>query len=318
MWRTIAASVKGASHQRSDLPNQDAYVEFCHRGPTDFSFVAVSDGHGARQHVRSQIGAGLAVKSFSTAAFTQLGFNGHVTEEFVQTILPRAILGTWHKAVAEHLLSHPLTSDDRETFEQHSSDGSFHPIVLNPALAYGATLLGAVALGDYLVFVRIGDGDILKVAKDGEVTTHNTEDDCLGSEQTNSLCMPDALDHFHVELRCIRNGAPQLIFLATDGYAKSFAENDAFGKVAVDILGMIRSNGLAFVVELLPAWLSETSQGGSGDDTTCACLANVDPTLSRVQSERVRQGDGAGDGAAPPGAPRATAEHRSNGGNGEC
>src|SRR5262245_11773933 len=57
-WRAVTASVRGSSHVRQSLPNQDAVVvETSKRGGLA---VAVSDGHGSRDSFRSDVGAQLA------------------------------------------------------------------------------------------------------------------------------------------------------------------------------------------------------------------------------------------------------------------
>ncbi len=67
-WKVAHACVRGSSHQRSGLPNQDAVQ--CTVTPAAQGTVAVavvSDGHGSPRHFRSQVGSSLAV---STVAAT--------------------------------------------------------------------------------------------------------------------------------------------------------------------------------------------------------------------------------------------------------
>ena len=71
-WKVAHACVRGSSHQRSGLPNQDAVQ--CTVTPAAQGTVAVavvSDGHGSPRHFRSQIGSSLAV---STVAATLQAF----------------------------------------------------------------------------------------------------------------------------------------------------------------------------------------------------------------------------------------------------
>ena len=63
--------------------------------------------------------------------------------------------------------------------------------------------------------------------------------------------------------------------LATDGYANSFADNAAFEQVAKDIYGNIQQDGPATVADLLPGWLRETSEAGSGDDISVVISAEA-------------------------------------------
>lgn len=59
-WRTLTASVRGAAHERSGLPNQDA-VRVARFDEGRALLVALADGHGSAKNFRSQPGARLAV-----------------------------------------------------------------------------------------------------------------------------------------------------------------------------------------------------------------------------------------------------------------
>ena len=108
-WKVAYACVRGSSHQRSGLPNQDAVQ--CIVTPAAQETVAVavvSDGHGSPRHFRSQIGSSLAV---STVAATLQGFlrdsvapNGQVpfVPEQVHE-LERKIVSGWLAAVQSDL-----------------------------------------------------------------------------------------------------------------------------------------------------------------------------------------------------------------------
>ena len=71
-WKVAHACVRGSSHQRSGLPNQDAAQCTVTPGAQGTVAVAVvSDGHGSPRHFRSQVGSSLAV---STGAGILQGF----------------------------------------------------------------------------------------------------------------------------------------------------------------------------------------------------------------------------------------------------
>ena len=61
-WRAIGRSVRGASHVRSSLPNQDAIAWFPDSGKGPPLIVAVSDGHGSPRNFRSDVGSKIAVE----------------------------------------------------------------------------------------------------------------------------------------------------------------------------------------------------------------------------------------------------------------
>jgi serine/threonine protein phosphatase PrpC len=65
-WQIACDSVRGSSHEKSGLPNQDAF-DWClisQDGPT--LAAAVSDGHGNPRCFRSDIGSRYAVKAALT------------------------------------------------------------------------------------------------------------------------------------------------------------------------------------------------------------------------------------------------------------
>jgi hypothetical protein len=65
-WIALTASQRGAAHDASGLPNQDA-VQAQSAGPHAL-IAAVADGHGHYRHFRSASGAALAVAVACEAA----------------------------------------------------------------------------------------------------------------------------------------------------------------------------------------------------------------------------------------------------------
>src|ERR1700761_979294 len=82
-WKVAHACVRGSSHQRSGLPNQDAVQSIVTPGPQGTVAVAVvSDGHGSPRHFRSQIGSSLAgppaAATLQTFLLESVASNGQV------------------------------------------------------------------------------------------------------------------------------------------------------------------------------------------------------------------------------------------------
>src|SRR5271156_6025706 len=114
-WKVAHACVRGSSHQRSGLPNQDAVQ--CVVTPAAQATVAVavvSDGHGSPRHFRSQVGSSLAV---STGAAILQGFlrdsvAGNSQAPFVPEQvheLERKLVSGWLTAVLSDLENNPFT-----------------------------------------------------------------------------------------------------------------------------------------------------------------------------------------------------------------
>src|SRR4051812_12483957 len=62
-WRIVGKSVRGATHERAGIPNQDAIRWLPESGSGCPLILAVADGHGSRRSFRSETGARLAVET---------------------------------------------------------------------------------------------------------------------------------------------------------------------------------------------------------------------------------------------------------------
>jgi hypothetical protein len=259
IWQTLSSSVRGASHVRGGTPNQDAVgVEAF----GDCVVLAVSDGHGSEKCFRSDIGSQLAV-SVAIAAlrhFAEAESNSTSAEiaHRAQHQLPHETVQRWRGAVNAHVAENPLL----EAVEQS----------IDPYRVYGATLIAALVCPSYIVYLQLGDGEILTTARDGSVALPLAVDETLIANETTSLCQVEAWRNTRVRVQSIAESPPALVLLATDGYPNSFATPEGFRQVADDLLGMLDEEGVEPIVAALPGWLEEASQQGSGDDVTVAIL----------------------------------------------
>lgn len=263
-WVVGGATVRGAAHRRRDMPNQDAIAWLPREGAAGHFVAAVSDGHGAAAHPRSDIGSQLAVEAASAV------LDWYLTEGGDAQALAAQVLHAWRAAVGRHAAAAP--ADD---WVEPADD---------KLLPYGATLLGLAATDRLAVALQIGDGDLLLGYPDGRLERPLPDDAGLVGEQTYSLCSPDALQRFRVAVMPARPDAslpglalrdaalPDFAMLSTDGVSKSFPDEAAFRAVAGHYRTALLTAGPAAVLQGLPAWLDEVSQRGSGDDVTL-CLA---------------------------------------------
>jgi hypothetical protein len=152
----------------------------------------------------------------------------------------------------------------------------------------------------FLLYLQLGDGDILTVAADGRVTRPLPQDERLFANETTSLCSPGgqgkqrnqprapagAWSEFRARVQIQRPPSPALILVSTDGYANSFGSEADFLKVGSDLLDLLRSDGLDKVNASLGAWLEEASRSGSGDDVTLGCLFRRDSVAPAPPTSR--------------------------------
>jgi len=307
-WRCIGASVLGASHQRTNLPNQDAiqwypneYPNLCIGLPL---ILAVSDGHGSPRNFRSDIGAKAAVDT-AIRVFRELFVEGDLGKERKQAIaikdiaqslwLPQTLVRDWKQAVQKHWQENPVPDTSLEWQRVVDKDGekAVTTIKKHPEIAYGATLLVVLVTDSFILYLQLGDGDILCVDSKSRPTRPMQPDPRLIANETTSLCMSDAWKEFQIELHQYPQGEadkmPALILVSTDGYANSYSTEEEFIRIGHDYLRMIREEGTERVGRKLEEFLQETSSGGSGDDITLGIISRVeygykDEELHRMNS----------------------------------
>ena len=265
-WVALVASERGAAHQASGLPNQDA-VQARPAGPHAV-VAAVADGHGHRRHFRSATGAALAVTVACEAAaelaarLDAFEAAEQLESEALGALVP-AITGRWRAAVADDLAARPFTVEEQAIRARGD----------NPPIAYGSTLLLAVAGCRWLVLIQIGDGDILGIQPRGQALLPVPSDPSLDGLQTTSLCAPRAEEDFRVAVVDLSCTALVGVLLATDGYGNAQAADPWADAVSADLAGLIDGQPPEWLAAQLPAWASGcASADGSADDTTIALL----------------------------------------------
>ena len=274
IWRVGGASVRGSSHVRRGMENEDAFKFLCPDGVGGSVIASVSDGHGAQLHSRSAIGSAFAVD----AAAQILGWNvDSLDDGELDDTLAQDVTEYWRKLVNDHVGETPLEPDRLEAVKGDA------------VLAYGATLIAARLTRDIGQFIQIGDGDLLLGYPDGRLERPLQADQGLHGEETYSLCLGDAAQHFRTATLWRDEDAnwPDFMFLSTDGISKSFSDESKF-RDAIAQLKTIAGTGWDALMESLPEWLSELSSLGSGDDST-ACIAtrvsdNKSPSLEGGES----------------------------------
>jgi hypothetical protein len=293
-WRALGATVRGAAHVRAGQPNQDAIGWFPESGGVSVA-VAVSDGHGSAKCFRSDTGARLAVAAALEVLRDFLaGQSEAITLSTVKRTaeerLPRELVRRWREAVDDDLRNAPLSSEELDGLERRDGPAARQAVEANPILAHGATILTVLVTQSFIVYVQLGDGDILTVTDAAEVSRPLAGDARLFANETTSLCGPHAWRDVRVAFQALSGSPPALILASTDGYANSYREDSDFLKVGSDLLGMLRLDGIDAVNRDLGSWLTEVSHAGSGDDVSLGILCRSD-VGERMPSEA---------GASPP------------------
>ncbi len=306
-WRVIGSSVRGASHVRGGLENQDAIGWIPAEGIGGRVAVSVADGHGSPKSFRSATGARLAVEvSQALAAELLTAPGGPVELSWVKDRLeqdaPRRVVREWRARVEEDLARSPFTDEEFARVRERDGHKGQETVENDPHLAYGSTLVTAVAAPTFMAFWQVGDGDVLTVSPAG-AGRPLAGDERLIANETTSLCSADAWRLFRVAV--FGTPAP-LILVSTDGFANSFRDDEGYFRFGSDILQMLAVEGFDAVGGRLSGWLDEMTQAGSGDDISLgiACCPSEFPP-EEYWAEPTRQADPVpdGDGGAFP--PRA-------------
>ena len=272
-WQAAGQSVRGAAHERSGMPNQDAICWRPDSGAGSSLVLAVADGHGSTRYPRSHIGASLAVETATQLVHDfvtgqEEAENLSLVKRAAEEWLPRAMVRAWREAVGKHIKANPLSETELDVLGRTNGDLT---------KAYGATIVTAAVVERFVLYLQLGDGEILTVSDQGAVSKPLVKDERLFANETTSLCTADAWSDFRVSFQPIMHEQPALILLATDGYPNSFRDEAGFLKVGPDILKTIRTDGLGLVKDNLERWLSDSTHAGSGDDVTLGLLYSFVP-----------------------------------------
>jgi hypothetical protein len=186
--------------------------------------------------------------------------------------LPNRLVRSWNQAVGEHQASHPFAAGDLDKLDREAQMG----LAANPRIAYGSTLVAVLVTNAFLLYVQLGDGDIVAVGMDGQVLRPPLPTDSrLFADATTSLCMGDAWRYVRTYFQPLADYPPVLVMLATDGYANSFATEEGFLVAAKDIFDMLqqhRHDSVQMLRNHLQSWLRATSDQGSGDDISVGVI----------------------------------------------
>lgn len=295
-WRVIGETVPGASHLRAGTPNQDSIL-FVRESSRGLPIIAsVADGHGSPKCFRSDLGSQFVVKKMAQILGEFLDerrgkFDLAEIESAGKDFLPKEFVKQWRAAVENHLKNNAFTEDEFKKLEEKSGASARKLVEENPLLAYGTTALIAAMEEEFIIYMQLGDGDILNAAASGEVTKPLPEDARLLANETTSMCLPDAETDFRFSVQKISaEASPAMILLSTDGYLNSFASEAGFFQAATDILEMLHSDtGFGDVNDNLKAWLEEATKMGSGDDCAVIIVYRPDALKKTEKIESAEQ-----------------------------
>ena len=279
----IHQSVRGESHIQRGTPKEDAAD--CGRFG-DRIIGIVSDGHGDRRCMRSEIGSRMAVEitmEILKEWDMQAAFETDGLFEDQIHILARKIIEGWTQAVTAHFQENPLT--EMELKEAGNLLG-FYQKGEKISHIYGATLIAFLQMQDKLLLLQKGDGHAFVINRQGE-----TEDDVISWDiipwdsrcllnVTTSLCDDDAADSFTWRLITgseLENIAA--VMIGSDGVEDSFPNLEMAGTYYGTLAVACAENGAEETERALEQDLAKMSRNGSNDDISIAGLVYADRIL---------------------------------------
>lgn len=278
-WSVFGATARGASHLRSELPNQDAIAWTPPNGRGTPIVLSLSDGHGSAKYFRSDVGSKLAVKVATETMLKLLNQPASLSLSSIETIahqrLPGSLVREWKREVEGHVEKNPFGNTELARLQEKEGPESRQIVESNPILAYGATVLSIMVSDTFALCLQIGDGVVLSVdSLGGTSRVFRKLNEEIGDD-TESLCLPNAADLIQVCVLPLVDYPPAMILLTTDGYYKSFVSEADFLKVGSDYLDMVRHYGIGHLE--LARILEDNSRRGSGDDVTLGILKRDEP-----------------------------------------
>src|SRR5205085_2417786 len=114
---------------------------------------------------RSGIGSRLAVDVAATVILEALahldGVDVRTTMQVLPEQLSRNLVQCWQENVKLHIAEHPFTLAETETWRGKDIDQRPIDMTPNHLLPYGTTLLAVAATPALILYLQLGDGDIL-------------------------------------------------------------------------------------------------------------------------------------------------------------
>jgi serine/threonine protein phosphatase PrpC len=275
-WNTLGNSIRGPNHQVSGLPNQDS-IRICSGADSKETIIAVADGHGSSIHFRSGTGSQIAVDTAVEVLSNKFRNLDVLEMKGCIDDIPDLICKAWNKRTILHYAHNEFSQNELTLLEDQIWGRDFlEQVKLNARIAYGTTLLVVGISASLILYMQIGDGDILVVDEEGNTRKPLPDDIQYSRYQTKSLCSEKAELDFRITIEDIDNTNPVLVAASTDGYSNSFRKSEDFLKVGNAYRDLLRIIGPHLLQKILNDLLLRTTSSGSGDDISIAMAYRSD------------------------------------------
>ncbi len=280
----FAHSVQGYNHIKVNKVCQDASGE-CHF--EDVSIIAVADGHGSDNYIRTDRGSKFAVSAALTAikAFVQEARENHLSAvpdsetELIQ--ISKNILARWYTQVDNDIACEPFQPEElakvSEKYKQRYASGQYN------AKAYGTTLIAVCMTNEGWFGIHIGDGKCVELLENGTLCEPIPWDEACEQNITTSICDSDAIEEFRY---VIQKDSPAAIFIGSDGIDDSYSSEMELHELYRNIFIVFAEHGAEVGSNEVRDYLPKITRRGSGDDVSIAGVIRTD--LSKDAVDKIK------------------------------
>lgn len=281
-------TVRGYNHIKADTPCEDFSASY-QDDTGRFSVAAISDGHGDSACFRSSFGSKAAAEIaveilkelgeayFQESTSTALSMKEQLGYEKGRRMLLRQatdrIISRWSSTVLRDLEENPPSE------EEYSSSGRMEDSYRTGERLehiYGATLIAALCLPEYIILLQQGDGRCDVFYEDGSVDQPIPWDSRCYENVTTSLCDPDSEDAVRTLVIDRRTVPVVAVYLGSDGVEDYYPNPEEtqegthcfYRKLSV-MLSEIETEG-DIIEERLSPVLEQHTRDGNGDDVSVA------------------------------------------------
>ncbi|MBQ3062902.1 MAG: protein phosphatase 2C domain-containing protein [Clostridia bacterium] len=282
----FAVSSIGHSHKKEGTLCQD-WAETAEGD--GFLIIAVSDGHGSRNFVRSDRGSRFACRAALDAMHD---FASEIRAEHivgsrraneVVSMLCKNIIMRWRDAVNEDVKACPFTEDEVKNVSDKYRES--YLAGEQAEHAYGATLIALLITEEYMLAIRNGDGECVTVSRRGHMDKPIPWNDKCEASVVTSMCDRSAIDEFRF---FYTTDLPAAAFIGTDGVDNSYPRTEELFELYANICTEAVDNGAENMKGELEAFLPVMTEKGSGDDVSIAAILDSE-LLNGVRDELMEQ-----------------------------
>ena len=235
---------RGESHIESGAECQDAALTFASGYGAG---LALADGHGDPVHSRSALGARMA-----TQAVRRVLSSGPLTDPAQAC---SDIMRLWCTALAQDI----------------RKNGNISPAW--PARPYGCTCLAAIVSDSGWNALQLGDGIIMVMDEDGNISGPVPDDPRCSGNLTTSMCSATANDWRHA---CFDTRA-RIIVLASDGLTNCFRDSQSCASAFLaGIDASCRESGIEATLAMAGEAVQRLAAENSRDDVSIAIAIDSD------------------------------------------